>query len=186
MGEVWTIGLGTVLAPMGTFAKNTILSRLALWFIGWTWVGRILIFLGLIVALLYAIDFKYSDISIRSREVMPIVVQIGLVEAVVLLYWLWPLLADAVNVFYLASEVVGLPLLVDNWKIGCIAGLVSLVLAWFLQGWWLWILGAEVVIAIVLFIALTVAAGIMRLWIDNVTSQHSQVLKAQRMSIRKM
>jgi len=217
--EVWTIGMGTLLSPVANFAKNTALTRLALWFISFKWVGRILVLCGCGVGGLYAVDFTFRDISIRSRDVAPILVNIGIIDAIVLLYWVWPplvglvywstpaadvmanatanatatallepapirpLLADAANMFYLASEIVGVPPLTEYWKIAIVA---SLVLARLAHGWWWWILGLQVVLMVVLLVALTVAAGIMRLWIENIQTQRSEKLREWRMGMRKM
>lgn len=49
----------------------------------------------------------------------------------------------------------------------------------------MWILGLEVVLAIIMLAALTVAAGIMRLWIDNVQAQHGDKLKSWRKEMRR-
>merc|ERR1712150_118306 len=171
--EVWTIGLSTLLSPMGSFAKSTALFRVVLWLISFKWVGRLLVFLGCTVAALYAGNFTFRGVSIRSRDIEPILVQVGMVDIVIILYWVWPLLADAVNIFYLTSEVVGMPLLVESWKVGASVAVASLAVARLTQGWWFWILGIEVILAVVLLIALTVAAGIMRLWIENVQTQRS-------------
>lgn len=183
--EVWTIGLGTLLSPMGGFALKTAIVRLAIWIIAWKWIGIILLLIGIVTALLYAVNFKYKGMEIRDPEALPILVNVGLVEAVLIVYWIWPLLADGVCVFYLASEVVGIPILFDSWKIGVGSGVVSLVLARLFRGWWMWILGLEVVLAIIMLAALTVAAGIMRLWIDNVQAQHGDKLKSWRKEMRR-
>jgi hypothetical protein len=183
--EVWTIGLGTLLSPMGGFALKTAIVRLAIWIIAWKWIGIFLLLIGIVTALLYAVNFKYKGMEIRDPEALPILVNVGLVEAVLIVYWIWPLLADGVCVFYLASEVVGIPILFDSWKIGVGSGVVSLVLARLFRGWWMWILGLEVVLAIIMLAALTVAAGIMRLWIDNVQAQHGDKLKSWRKEMRR-
>lgn len=183
--EVWTIGLGTMLSPLGAFALKTLLTRLAIWFIGFKWVGRILMLCGCTVGALYAADFSFREVSIRSRDVAPILVQIGIVDAVVLLYWIWPLLADTVGVVYLLSEVVGAAPLLDSWQLAVGALVGSLVVARLTRGWWLWILGLEVLLAVVLLVALTVAAGIMRLWIDGVQAQRCEKLRDWRLAMRK-
>eukprot|EP00416_Gambierdiscus_australes_P043520 CAMPEP_0171109266 /NCGR_PEP_ID=MMETSP0766_2-20121228/70648_1 /TAXON_ID=439317 /ORGANISM="Gambierdiscus australes, Strain CAWD 149" /LENGTH=288 /DNA_ID=CAMNT_0011570985 /DNA_START=78 /DNA_END=944 /DNA_ORIENTATION=+ len=183
--EVWSIGLSTLVSPMGGFALKTAVSRAALWVISFKWVGILLVIAGVVVACLYAVDFTFRDMSIRSKDSVPFLLTVGAVDAVLILYWLWPLLADAVNVAYLVSEVVGAALLIESWKGGAVAVVASLILARLFRGWWLWILGIEVVIAIVLLVALTVAGGIMRLWIESVQTQHADKLKEWRESMRR-
>merc|ERR1719195_991034 len=183
--EVWSIGLSTLLSPMGGFALKTLLVRVAIWFIAWTWVGRILMFCGCAAGALYAADFKFREVSIRSPEVAPVLVQIAIVDVVVLLLWIWPLLADSVGVLYLVSEVISAELLLSSWQFGGIALLVSLVLARLLRGWWLWVLIFEALLAIVVLVALTIAAGIMRLWIDGVKAQRGEKLTEWRHSMRR-
>lgn len=183
--EVWSIGLSTLLSPMGGFALKTLLVRVAIWFIAWTWVGRILMFCGCAAGALYAADFKFREVSIRSPEVAPVLVQIAIVDVVVLLLWIWPLLADSVGVLYLVSEVISAELLLSSWQFGGIALLVSLVLARLLRGWWLWVLIFEALLAVVVLVALTIAAGIMRLWIDGVKAQRGEKLTEWRHSMRR-
>lgn len=183
--EVWTIGLQTLVSPMGSFALKTAISRVALWVISFKWVAIFLIFVGVLAAALYAADFTFREMNIRSPDAAPFLIQIAIVDLVLVFYWIWPLLADTVNVVYLVSEVVGAPLLVESWK-GCgICIVVSLVVARIVRGWWWWILGLEVVLAVVLLISLAVAGGIMRLWIENVQTQHSDKLREQRQSLRR-
>lgn len=183
--EVWTIGLSTLLSPMCYFALKTLIVRAALWFIAFRWVGRILMLAGLASVGLYAADFSFRDVKVRSPDVISLLINLGILDAVVLVFWIWPLFADAGGVFYLASEVVGPALFLESWKIGVIAALVSLVVAWLARGWWFWILGLEVLLGVVLLVALTVAAGMMRLWIDGVQAQRSEKLREWRQALRK-
>merc|ERR1719195_2337508 len=183
--EVWSIGLNILLSPMGGFALKTLLVRLALWFIAWKWIGRLLMLCGCAAGALYAADFKFREVSIRSPDVAPVFVQIVIVDVVVLLLWIWPLLADSVGVLYLVSEVISAELLLSSWQFGGIALLVSLVLARLLRGWWLWVLIFEALLAVVVLVALTIAAGIMRLWIDGVKAQRGEKLTEWRHSMRR-
>eukprot|EP00928_Gymnodinium_smaydae_P012176 TRINITY_DN14429_c0_g1_i1.p1 TRINITY_DN14429_c0_g1~~TRINITY_DN14429_c0_g1_i1.p1 ORF type:complete len:306 (-),score=71.26 TRINITY_DN14429_c0_g1_i1:189-1052(-) len=182
--EVWTIGLSTILSPLGAFLLKTLVARLALWIIAWSWIGNSLMAIGLAAVGLYAADFKYKEVSVRSPEVLPILLNIGIVDIVVLLYWLWPLLADTVTVMYLVTEMFGLQIFLEDWRIAAGGGLGSLFLAWLVRGWWLWIVGAEIGIGLVMLVALTVASGMMRLWIDTVQAQRGDKLKEWRLSMR--
>jgi len=183
--EVWSIGISTLLSPIGGFALKTLLVRLALWFIAWKWIGRLLMFCGCAAGALYAADFKFREVSIRSPDFYPVFLQIGIVDVVVLLLWIWPLLADSVGVLYLVSEVISVELLLSSWQFGGIALLVSLVLARLLRGWWFWIVVLEALLAVVVLVALTIAAGIMRLWIDGVKAQRGEKLTEWRHSMRR-
>jgi len=183
--EVWNIGLSTLLSPMGGFVLKTVVVRAAIWIIGFSWVGYILLLCSFVVAGLYKMDVSVREVKLQSPEVMPILVQIGLIDVVVLLSWIWPLLGDAVGVFYLVSEICGVPVFLDNWKIGAAGAVGSIIMARLFRGWWFWILGIEVVLALITLAALTVAAGIMRLWIDGVQAQRSEKLKEWRLQLRK-
>jgi len=180
--EVWNIGVSTLLSPTGGFLLKTIIARLLLWLIDWRWIGRIFMLLGVIGCFLYWRDITVYGISARDPEAIGLFLNLAVVDIVIIVNWLWPLLAEGASVFYLSSEVVGMAMLLDNWKVG--VGLVSLVLAWLFRGWWFWILGFEVLVAVVLLAALTISSGIMRLWIDSVQTQHGEKLREWRSRMR--
>jgi len=183
--EVWTIGLNTLLSPMFFFTLKTLLSRLALWLLSFGSVGRLLLVTGIATLVLYMADFPKA-IKIRSEEATPVLLCSGIVNVVVLTYWLSPLLADTVCVLYLSSEVVGQQMMfIDNWKIGAVCAVCSLVVSWLVRGWWFWILGLEVILVLVTLAALTVSAGIMRLWIDGVQAKEGDKLKKWRLDSRR-
>mmetsp|Transcript_49262 Transcript_49262/g.141398 ORF Transcript_49262/g.141398 Transcript_49262/m.141398 type:complete len:285 (+) Transcript_49262:73-927(+) len=123
--EVWTIGVGSMLSPMGTFALKTFVMRAVIWTMGWRYIGYLVLLLGMVVALLYAIDFKFREVKVRSQDGLPYVIGAGIAVGVVAIVWIWQLLADAAGIFYLASEVVDLALFVENWKIGLGAAITS-------------------------------------------------------------
>lgn len=183
--EVWTIGLGTLLSPMGTFTLKTFLMRAVLWIVGFRFVGYLLLLLGLVVGVLYAANFKWREYRLRSPEATPMLLNVGLAVGVVVICWLWQLLADAVGVFYLASEVLDVAMLVENWKIGVGAAVASFFAAWLVRGRWLWVIGLEVVVALIVLIALFVASGLMGLWIESVKTQHGDKLREWRLRLRK-
>jgi len=182
--EVWNIGLATLLQPMGGFMLKTTLCRLALWILTFRWMAYLIILFGIVAIVLYAININVPglDVSIRSPEAFGILVNLGIVIIVVVLGWLWPLLADSVGVLYLVVEVASIQL--DNLKVGAIALSCSMFLAWLLRGWWYWILGLEVILAIVLLVGVTIASGIIRLWIDTVQATRGDKVKEWRMSMR--
>lgn len=183
--EVWTIGVSTLLSPLGSFLLKTVVARLVLWLVGWRWIGRILMFLGFASWGLYYGDVTIRETSCRSAEAVSIFVPLIMVCALIVLNWLWPLLAEAVTIFYMASEIFGMESFVESWKIGAVVGVVSLLLGRLLRGWWWWIVGLEVLGAVVLLVALTISSGIMRLWIDSIQTQHGEKLLEWRRSMRK-
>ncbi|CAE7749750.1 ERDJ3B [Symbiodinium microadriaticum] len=182
--EVWSIGMSTLLSPMGGFVLKTIVARSVLWLVDWVWIGRLLMLLGLLAAGCYAMDIKFGNFSARSEEALSIFMNFFVIDVVIILNWLWPLLADAVCVFYLVAEIVSVQILMESWKIGVGVGFFSLFLAWLVRGWWRWIVGLEILLAVVLLIALTISSGIVRLWIDSVFTQHGEKLKEWRINMR--
>lgn len=182
--EVWTIGSSTLLSPMAGFVLKTVVARLIFWLIGWRWIGRILMFLGFASAGLYYGDVSFGETKVRSPEIVSLLLNVGIIDVVIIINWIWPLLAEGISVFYLITEVTGIPLLVESWKIGIGAGFVSLFLAWLCRGWWFWIMGLEVLFAVVLLIALTISSGVMRLWIEHIQAQHGDKLKEHRLKMR--
>jgi len=183
--EFWMIGTGQLLSPVGIFTLKTILMRAIIWIVGFQWIRYLFLLIGGVTACGYAVDFKYKDVSMRSSDAFPLVLNVGIVVVLVLLCWLWQLLADAVGVFYLVSEVIDVAMLVENWKFGLGVGAASFFSAWLVRGWWFWILVLEVVAALVVLIALVVASGLMTLWIDNVKTQHGDKVKEWRLKLRK-
>eukprot|EP00440_Ansanella_granifera_P041542 gb/GFBE01045050.1/.p1 GENE.gb/GFBE01045050.1/~~gb/GFBE01045050.1/.p1 ORF type:complete len:286 (+),score=80.30 gb/GFBE01045050.1/:1-858(+) len=182
--EVWNIGISTLLSPMGGFVLKTIIARLVIWLVGWKWIGRLFMVAGFACAGLYYGDVTLGEVNFRSEGPVSLLLNVAVMDVVVILNWLWPLLSDGVVVFYLVSEVVGLPLLVESWQIGVGVGIASLIVARLLIGWWFWIIGLEVLFAFILLVALTISSGIMRLWIDSVQTQHGEKLKEQRKRLR--
>mmetsp|Transcript_49263 Transcript_49263/g.141403 ORF Transcript_49263/g.141403 Transcript_49263/m.141403 type:complete len:303 (+) Transcript_49263:73-981(+) len=183
--EVWTIGVGSMLSPMGTFALKTFVMRAVIWTMGWRYIGYLVLLLGMVVALLYAIDFKFREVKVRSQDGLPYVIGAGIAVGVVAIVWIWQLLADAAGIFYLASEVVDLALFVENWKIGLGAAITSFFVAWLVRGWWFWIIVLQVALVVVVLIAVSMASELVRLWIENVKTQHGDKLKDWRLRMRK-
>jgi len=191
--EVWTLGAQHLLTPLGSFMLKTFLMRAVLWIISFRCVGKILVFCTIVALVVYAIEtFRDQEFtmfgnsfSMRSPEATGILVNVVIVDVVVLLSWLWPLLSETVGVVYLMCEVTGHYIFFDNWKVGVIMVLVSLVVAWFAQGWWLWIFGFEVLLAVIVLIALMICFGIVKLWVDNVQAQHGEKVREWRESMRK-
>jgi len=181
--EVWNIGVSTLLSPLGSFLLKTVVARVVLWLLGWRWIGRLLMFSGFASGGLYAGDVTIREVSFRSPEAMAYFLPLAVIDAVIVLNWLWPLLAEAVVIFYLASEILGMESF--SIQIGAIVGVVSLLLGRLLRGWWWWIVGLEVLAAVVLLVALTISSGIMRLWIDSIQTQHGEKLLEWRKSMRK-
>lgn len=184
--EVWNIGMGTLVGPIGSFVLKTVVARLALWLVGFRWIGGLLLLLGVIIVLLYFANIEIRGIRTRSPDLFPILVNAGIIDAVVLIHWIWPLLADTATIIFLVSEVIGLQIMLNSWKeiVGSIVG--SFFLAWLVRGWWFWIIVLEVLLIVVVFVAVTIAAGIMRLWIDSVQAQRSEQVRQHRLAMRKL
>jgi len=182
--EVWNIGLTMLLGPLGSFSLKTVVTRLALWMLALRWIRSIFVIVGLLLAGLFTINVNIGSFCIRSPDVVPVLLNIGVVNVVVVLYWLWPLLAETLSVMYLVTEVAGLAFLLDNFKIGGASFVASFVFAWLARGWWTWIVGIEAVLGLFLFIALMVSTGLMRLWIDQVQARRGKNLKDFRLALR--
>jgi hypothetical protein len=184
--EVWNIGLNTLLSPFGGFLLKTFLCRLALWILAFRWVAYLLISGGIVCIILYALNVEIKGVATRSPDALPILVNVGIIDIVVILGWIWPLLADTVGILYLASEVASGLQLLENPSASVIAItlLVSVFVAWLVRGWWFYILASEVVLAIVLLVGVVTACGIVRLWIDQVQANRSEKIKEWRQSMR--
>lgn len=183
--EVWTLGLTTLLNPVCGFTLKTFLSRAAIWLISFVWVGRLVLLVGLCLAGLYAVNRPIRGVDFRSPELCyNLMLPMGIIDLTVLLFWVWSLTADGIGVFYLISELGGMALYSKNWHLAAL-GAGSLFLAWLVRGWWFWIICIEVVLAVVLLLALTVAVGIVKLWIDSVHTQSGEKLKTWRLDMRK-
>mmetsp|Transcript_133329 Transcript_133329/g.249314 ORF Transcript_133329/g.249314 Transcript_133329/m.249314 type:complete len:264 (+) Transcript_133329:34-825(+) len=133
--EVWNIGLNTLLAPMGGFTCKTAAVRLAVWLLDFRWLSWLLLLIGIGCLVVYVANVNFQGKSLQQSEAfMSLGLIVGVVDIVIILLWIHPLLGDTVAVIYLLSEVVGVPLLVDNWKImvACpvIGFFYSLVPAW--------------------------------------------------------
>mmetsp|Transcript_69205 Transcript_69205/g.114714 ORF Transcript_69205/g.114714 Transcript_69205/m.114714 type:complete len:291 (-) Transcript_69205:81-953(-) len=184
--EVWNIGLNTLLAPMGGFTCKTAAVRLAVWLLDFRWLSWLLLLIGIGCLVVYVANMNFQGKSLQQSEAfMSLGLIVGVVDIVIILLWIHPLLGDTVAVIYLLSEVVGVPLLVDNWKIMVACPVIGFFIAWFLRGWWYYVLGLEVILAIIMLAALTVAAGIMRLWIDGVQGQRGEKILKWRLDMRK-
>jgi len=181
--EVWTIGLTSLLGPLGNFTLKTFLMRLLLWLLLFRWVGYLLFLAAVVLAILYAVNFRFRDFSVRSDEANPVLLGVGLAVVAVLVCWVWQLLGDTIGVCFLASEIFDVAVL--DWKFGIGTAVVSFFLAWLVRGWWWWILGFEILLAIVMLVALTVASCLMGLWIDTVKAQHGDKVKEWRLNMRK-
>merc|ERR1719229_753602 len=72
-----------------------------------------------------------------------------------------------------------------SWKVGAGVAGAALVVAWLLGGRWLWILGLEVALDLIVLLALVIAAGMMRLWLDGVQQQRGEQLRKWRMDMKR-
>jgi len=183
--EVWTIGLSSLASPLGFIILKTFLMRAILWILSFVYVGYAILLVGVVTAILRAVNFRYGDIALCDPDALPMLLTIGLTVAMVLVIWVWQLLAEAVGIFYLVSEIIPLAMLVENWKISVVAGLASLFLAWLFQGWWFWIIILEIAAVVVVLICLAIACGLMGLWIEGLKTQHGDALKESRLRLRR-
>lgn len=184
--SIWKMGVEALLKPVWSFLCVTALVRAALWLISFTWPGRILLLIGACTGLLCAFDVTIKDWHFRSPEVIAnLVLPIVVVDVLIVLSGVWTLLSDALGIFYLVSQVVGVPILVERWKIGAGAGVASLVLARLAQGWWFWILGFEAFIALVVLISMFISYSFVNLWTHEIQVQRGEALRTWRLNMRK-
>merc|ERR1712194_548317 len=101
------------------------------------------------------------------------------------LNWIWPLLADTMGVVYLAQEMLNIVTLLEKWTIAIVSFLTCVLLAWFCQGRWWWVIGFECGLGILMLLAIVVATCVMRLWIDSVQTQHASKHLEWRRNMRK-
>lgn len=123
--EVWTIGMSSVLQPIGAFALKTVLARFAVWFVSWTWIGRLLLLGGVVVGVLCFLDVRIQEVRVREPDVF---IPVAVIDVIVLVAWMSPWLTDTVIVFYLVSEIVGASVFLENWKVGAAGGAASFFL----------------------------------------------------------
>lgn len=187
--EVWTIGLTSILSPLGGFTAKTVIARLIIWLLGWRWIGDLLLFGGIVGAISVAVVWKLHDHSVRNEESQHLIVYLciaAVTVCVVVLHWLWPLLVDwATIVFLIVTEIAGPQVFLYNRWVAVLALVLSFGLSWLIQNWWLWILGIEVLLAVVMLIAITVAASIMKLWVDGVQTRCLDKVRTWRLDMRK-
>lgn len=184
--EIWTIGMTTLLGPIGMFVLRTMVARLAVWLVGFGFISGLLILCGVVALgwfLISVVDWR--DYSIRSPDALPILGLVAFIDLIVALGWFWPVLADTASVVYLASEIVGLSTMIQGGKVMVASVVISGLLAWLASGWWWCILGFEVLLTIATLAALTVCAGIFRLWMDGVQLRRGDKLKDWRLTMRK-
>mmetsp|Transcript_34989 Transcript_34989/g.97676 ORF Transcript_34989/g.97676 Transcript_34989/m.97676 type:complete len:291 (+) Transcript_34989:96-968(+) len=182
--EVWSIGFENLLSPMGMLTLQTAGLRLCLWLAGFTWIFRLVIFAGLVVAGLYAAGVTIQQVSLRSEEALPILIRVAVVEVLVVVHWLLPLIADTLGLLYLVAAVVSLDPTSQSWKVCAGVAVVCLFVSWLLSGRWHWVVGFEVVLCLIVLLSLTVATGMMRMWIDNMRTQHGDKLRQWRTDMR--
>mmetsp|Transcript_29952 Transcript_29952/g.54562 ORF Transcript_29952/g.54562 Transcript_29952/m.54562 type:complete len:303 (-) Transcript_29952:246-1154(-) len=183
--EVWTVGMNNVLTPLFGFFVKTIAMRLVLWLLTFNFIGYLVILIGIVVAILYKLDVRYGEYSPRDPEALPLLIIVGVIVAVVILSWVWSLLAEVVGLLYLVSEVTGIEQLLQSWKIAAGVILASIFASWMVRNWWFWIVGLVFLFVCVILLALVIASAVIRLWIETVQTQHSEKVKAYRLDLRR-
>lgn len=183
--EVWTLGTNVLWNPIVAVFMPTIISRIVFWIVGWRLIFGLVVLLGLVYAIMYALNFTYGGHAMWDPELTGIHGCVLAAILVVIFHWVWPPLSDAMVIMYLVSELVGVEaLLFYSWRITAGASTVSLLVAWLIQGRWLWIIGIEFLLGIVMLIALAVATGIMKLWLDGVHDKCAEKVQRWRVNMR--
>lgn len=190
--EVWNLGLMNMLSPLGGFVLKTIVARFALWLLSWDILSKLVLLAGFFVLALH-LSAMYANVSFPwflswlnkdHPNAMVVLLNLGICCAVVILNWIWPLLMEAVVIFFLIADAVSLSAVFVSWKyVGAIA-LISFILAWLLLDSWFWVIGFEIGLIVVVLVALMVACGLMRLYIDSIQMQHGEKVKANRKRLR--
>jgi len=183
--EVWSLGLQNVLQPAGFFVLKTLVMRLVIFLISFRIFGYFVLLVGVVIGVLYGVDFKYKEHRVRSEELRPFLQGGVLLVIVFVLCWIWEVLGEAVGLLYMASELVDvLAMAVDNWKLGVGAGVLSLFLSWLFRNWWWWIIGLEVFVVVIVLVSLLLTFGLMGIWIESVQKQHGDKLNSWRLEMR--
>eukprot|EP00929_Paragymnodinium_shiwhaense_P120860 TRINITY_DN92932_c0_g1_i1.p1 TRINITY_DN92932_c0_g1~~TRINITY_DN92932_c0_g1_i1.p1 ORF type:complete len:319 (-),score=57.02 TRINITY_DN92932_c0_g1_i1:163-1119(-) len=182
--EVWNIGVTSMASPLGGFIVKTIILRVALWFVSFVWIRWLLILAAIPAVACFVLDVEIKGVRCREPEILGLWINFGILWLIILFQWLWPLVADGASILYLIAELTGLDMLVQMPLVGGGLFLLSLVLAWFVTGRWWWVFGFELLLGLILLISLTVATGIMRLWVDSVHTRTGEKLKESRMALR--
>jgi len=181
--EVWNTGFTQFGTPGISFCMKTILSRLALWLVGFRFVSILLVLAGVLGGVAYAVNFKYKDFQIRHPDIYPLLLVVGIVEVAVLLNWAWAFLGEVICVAFLASQVVPEALWTNMMVLGGSIP-VCFFLAWLCRGGWFWIIAIEIGLLIVLLLSISVATGIVRLWLDGLQTTKTLKLKSWRKEMR--
>eukprot|EP00401_Gymnodinium_catenatum_P008611 CAMPEP_0117559224 /NCGR_PEP_ID=MMETSP0784-20121206/53248_1 /TAXON_ID=39447 /ORGANISM="" /LENGTH=293 /DNA_ID=CAMNT_0005356591 /DNA_START=69 /DNA_END=950 /DNA_ORIENTATION=- len=183
--EVWTLGANVLLYPMAACFLKTVVAKAVLWLASFRIIGGLVFVLGLIYAALFAKGFTCQGQSIRDPDFVNVHLGVAIVTIVVFLQWLWVPLADAVGIVYLFAEVVGIEVFVADLRFGAVSIVVSVLVAWLVQGRWHWIVAAEIVFGIVLLISVLIAVGIMKLWLERMHQEHSGKVSKHRLAMRR-
>lgn len=182
--EMWNIGMNSLLSPLGIFAFKTVAARLVLWVIGLWLVRWGLIFIGAALGGMYALDLTIKGFAFRHPDNVQLLLCAAALVALVLVHWAWYRLSDGAVIFFLVFDVVG-PVLFQGWQVSLASALGSLFLGWLIDGWWFWVIGFEVFLMVVVLVALMIASGMMRLWIDSMQVQKADSVKEARLALRK-
>lgn len=135
---------------------------MCLWLAGFTWILRLVIFASLVVAGLYAAGVSIQKVSLRLKEALPIWIRVAVVEVLVVVHWLLPLIAETLGLLYLVAAAVSLDPTSQSWKVGA----------------------SVVVVCLFVLLSLTVATGMMRMWIDNMRTPDGDKLRQWRTDMR--
>lgn len=190
--EVWNLGLMNLLSPLGGFVLKTIVARIALWLLSWDFLSKLVLLAGFLVVATH-FGAGYLNVSLPwflgwlnkdNPNAMVVCLNLGIVCVVTILNWIWPLLMEAVVIFFLIADAISLGAVLVSWKyVGGVAA-ISFVLAWFLLGRWFWVVCMEIGLIVVVLISLMVACGLMRLYIDSIQMQHGDKIKTTRKRLR--
>lgn len=184
--EVWTIGTNLCWTPMMSCFVFSVISRVLLWLVSWRLIGGLVILLGFVYAGLFAMNFTYAGHSMRDPDLVYTHLLALTLFFLVIFQWVWSPLADTMVIVYLVHDIVGAELLfATDWRLTAGVGTLSLVVAWLIQGRWLWVIGIEFALGIIMLIALAVATGIMKLWLDSMHDRNAEKVMKWRTDMRK-
>jgi len=182
--EVWTIGITTLVSPMGMFIVKTAVALVVRALASLTAVKLCVLVPGLGAIFLYYKRIVVRGCDLRSPALQPLRINFGVIWSLAVMHWAWPLLFDAACVFYLASEVSGVDVLVAGTKMFAGTSAVCLLFARLARGWWLWLFAFEVVLLFLALFSCGVASGTLRLYIDNFKERNGESIQKKRIHLR--
>jgi len=185
--EVWSIGMMTLVAPMGSFTLKTLVACCARWLASCVLVKLAVLVGGLSGGLLLSRGFE-AELRLGSWSLgkpLTTVVHLGAAGMLFLLHSAWPVLFDTACLVYLVSEVIGIEVLATSGQLAGVIAVGCFVVAWLFSRWWTWFVYLELGLLGMAVLASYVAAFVLRTFIQEAKVQHVDKVKAARQSLRK-